>query len=94
MVIPAQKVPSSASAQHAQALTESLAATLHLARALVAARRNLDLAGLDQEAGRLCAAILDLPPAEGLALRPRLISLLADLDALSADLAEAAGDVP
>jgi hypothetical protein len=46
---------------------------------------NLD--GMDQMVGRLCARCLDLPPEEGRLLRPRLAELLSDIDALHAALA-------
>ncbi len=64
-------------------LLERFGNMLTLARALAASRRPLDLAGLDDLAGRLAAACLDLPPEQGRALRPRLQGLLAELDALA-----------
>jgi hypothetical protein len=54
-----------------------------MARALAQSHRSIDLAGLDQEIGRLCAASLDLPPEQGQAMRPLLATVLAELDALS-----------
>jgi hypothetical protein len=60
---------------------------LRVARALVDARRDIDLAGFDQEAGRLAAAALDLPLAQGQALRPRLVAVLAELESLTAAIA-------
>ncbi len=69
------------------ALVEALLATLRLARVLAQSHRRIDLAGLDQEIGRLCAAALDLPPAEGHVMRPKLAEVLAELDALSACVA-------
>ena len=74
-------------ADRAAAAAESLIGTLRMARALARSRRSIDLAGLEQEIGRLCAAALDLPLAEGRAMRPKLALLLAELDALSASLA-------
>jgi hypothetical protein len=62
--------------------------TLRMARALAQSRRSIDLTGLDQEIGRLCAAALDLPLAQGQAMRPLLASVLAELDALTACMAE------
>lgn len=62
---------------------EALAGTLRVARVLAQSDRKIDLAGLDQDVGRLCAAVLDLPPAEGRFLRPQLALLLAELDGLS-----------
>lgn len=70
----------------AAALADSVAATLRLGRALVSERRPVDLTGLDRVVGRLCAGVLDLPPEQGAALRPRLIALRDDLDRLSAAL--------
>jgi hypothetical protein len=72
-------------------LLEQLGGVLRLARVLAAARRPLDLAGLDDLAGRLCAAALDLPPEQGRALRPALTDLLGELDALVAACREAGG---
>lgn len=71
---------------------EALDATLRLALALARSQRTIDLSGLERELGRLCAASLDLTPAEGRAMRSRLATLVADLDALSACLAGRAGD--
>lgn len=64
---------------------------LMLARALVQARRALDLEGLDTLVGRACAACLDLPPQQGRALRPRLAALLTELDALGDAIARGTG---
>lgn len=69
------------------ACLEQLGHTLRIARSLVQSGKQVDLTGLDSEAGYVCARTLDLPPEEGHALRPELIGLLAALDALSAALA-------
>jgi hypothetical protein len=82
MNTPAQNEPSVSPAERAAALAASVSATLRLAHALVDVQRGIDLAGLEHETGRLCAAALDLPQAEGQALRPRLVTVLAELDAL------------
>ncbi len=84
---PAAGPPFSASLDAAIATLEGM---LRVALALVAAERPIDLAGLDQRVGRVCAQALDLPPAEGRALRPRLAALLAGIEALAALLAAAA----
>ena len=73
--------------QAAEALTSELATTLRLARAMASSGRPVELSGLDEQVGLLCAKALDLPPEQGTALRPALISLLADLDALHGVLA-------
>ncbi len=82
MDTPAQNEPQVPLPDHVIALAGSVSATLQLARALVQVHRQIDLSGLDQEVGRLCAAALDVPLAEGEALRPQLLAVLADLDAL------------
>jgi hypothetical protein len=68
-------------------LADTISATLRMALALIAGHRRVDLSGLEGMVGLLCARVLDLPPAQGRALRPRLASLLADLDELNGALA-------
>ncbi len=75
-------------------LLDRFGGLLRLARALAGARRPLDLRGLDELAGRLAAACLDLPPEQGRALRPPLCALLADLDALAAACGAEPGEAP
>jgi hypothetical protein len=72
-------------------LLDQLSGTLRLARVFAEARRPLDLRGLPDLAGRVCAAALDLPPEQGRALRPRLAALLGEIDALAAACGAAAG---
>ena len=67
-------------ARAVHAAIESLQGTLQVATALVTSGRTVDLAGLDQEAARLCAALGALPAAQAAALRPALEALLRDLD--------------
>ena len=64
-------------------LSDRITGMLTVARALAEMRRPIDLTGLDDAVGRLCAACLDLPPEAGRELRPRLWRLLAELDALA-----------
>jgi hypothetical protein len=80
----------------AAAMMAAARSTLRVARALVESHRPVDLAGLQDTIGRLCAASLDLPREEGRALRPQLAAVLADLDALERALgtAEAGGPAP
>jgi hypothetical protein len=66
-----------------EAMFDRIDGVLMLARALAEMRRPIDLAGLQDAVGRLCAACLDLAPEQGRALRPRLWALLAQVDALS-----------
>ena len=72
-------------------LLEQIGGVLRLARVLAAAHRPLDLTGLNDLAGRLCAAALDLPPEQGRALRPALAALIGELDALAAACAGPGG---
>jgi hypothetical protein len=66
----------------AAALAEAACGMLRMARALVESRRAVDLNGLQDAVGRLCAATLDLPLDEGRPLRPQLVAVLAELDGL------------
>lgn len=76
-----------------QAMAGSLSGTLRVARALALRHRRLALEGLQDDTGRLCAAVLDLPPATGRPHRAALLALRAELDALSLALhAEAAAE--
>ena len=69
------------------AAIDSMQATLDIAGALVAEGRRIDLAGLEDEAGRVCAAALAAPPAALPAVRRRLEALRDSLDRLCAGLA-------
>jgi hypothetical protein len=73
--------------QAASRRADAALATLRIARGLAAGRRCIDLAGLDLDIGRLCAASLDLAPEQGRLIRQRLVAVLAELDALAAALA-------
>ena len=64
-------------------------ATLRLAQALAESGVSIDLAGLDDQIGRLCAGILDLPRQDGHALRADMILLGLQADALGATLRQA-----
>jgi hypothetical protein len=68
-------------------MIDSMLGTMTLARELVAGHRSIDIAGLDQQAGLLCAQVLDLPTAQGQALRPALHRLSDAAAALEAALA-------
>ena len=63
-----------------------LRAMLRVAQALVREGREIDLTGLEDRIGRLCAGALDLPPESGRAMRPELIELRAGADALAGAL--------
>jgi len=73
-----------------RALAGELTSMVEVARALAAAGRTVDLAGLDARIGLLCAKSLDLPPDEGRRMRPRLIALSGSMQALSRALADRA----
>lgn len=69
-----------------RAAIEAMDGTLVMARALVEGGRRIDLAGLEEEASRLCAAVMTLTPEEARLLRLPLEGLLRQVDALSASL--------
>lgn len=64
------------------ALSHLVRDTLAIATGLAAGGRRVDVTGLDDTVGLLCAKALDLPPEQGRAARAELLALLADLDAL------------
>ncbi len=66
---------------------ERISGFLKIAGVLIDTGRRVDLDGFEGEIGRLCAAVLDLEPAAGRALKPRLSALMAELDAIEARLA-------
>ena len=69
---------------------DSVIALLRTARALAAAGRVIDLTGLDNMIGLLCAQILDLSDEEGRSFRPSLCAIGAELDHLNQILIETA----
>ena len=71
-------------------LADDVARTLMVARVLARHERAIDLRGLDGMVGLLCAKTLDLAPETARAMRPRLLALRAELDALAALLPEGA----
>jgi len=67
-------------------LVTELRSMVDVARALVETGRRVDLAGLDNQIGVLCARTLDLEPEEGRTARLELIRLRADIDRLATKL--------
>jgi hypothetical protein len=68
-------------------MLHGFATTICIARSLAGGERQLDLTGLHEAAGVLCARALDLRPEHGRQLVPRLRSVLEELDALHTSLA-------
>ncbi len=68
---------------------DRLDAVVITAAALVRAAYTIDLTGLDDDVGRLCAGALDLPACQGRILARRLRVLLADIDTLRDAIADA-----
>ncbi len=66
----------------AAALLQQVTSTVAIAKELAASGREVDLAGLDGMAGRLCAQALDLPLETGAAMRPALVKLMEMLTGL------------
>ncbi len=67
-------------------LATRVSRTLGVARALAERGRRLDLAGIEDGIGVLCAQTLDLPTPEARCMLPVLREVLAQLDTLSATL--------
>lgn len=82
---------SSAPLKELRSYADGVMQTLGVARGLVEAGRHVDLAGLEDQVGLLCAKALDLPPEDGRAVRADLFALLARVDALSVALLRATG---
>jgi hypothetical protein len=80
-------LPSDARGDSVSTLIEQVTRVLRVARGLAEAGRKMDVKGLDELVGLLCAQCLDLPGEVGRSFRPRLAMLLAEIDALSHCLA-------
>lgn len=70
----------------ALAMTEGLRQSLRLARALAGQNRPVELEGMQDSVGLVCAKSLDLAPHEGRTLRVALVALREEFDQLSATL--------
>src|SRR4051794_18804227 len=64
------------------ALARQTRRTIQVAHGLSVAGRVVALEGLEGSVGLLCARVLDLPPAQGSALRAELQQLARDLESL------------
>ena len=69
-------------AQDLEALSEQTSRIIAIAHAMVTSRRPVDLQGLQDQVGLLCAKALDLPPERTGFAKLELSRLAADLDAL------------
>jgi len=76
------------------ACLEQFGRTLAIAGNLTRAGKRVDLTGLDTEMGFICARVLDLPPEEGRGLRPVLVALQAQLEALTDAVARSGAPPP
>jgi hypothetical protein len=72
----------------ARTYANSLARTAALARAFTTSGRTVDLTGLDDKVGLLCAKALDLPPQAGREFRAELILLRSELNSLALALGQ------
>jgi hypothetical protein len=79
----------SASLMELRAFADGVTQTLGVARGLVEAGCSVELAGLEDQVGLLCAKALDLPPAEGRIMLAELVTTLARVAALSLALLQA-----
>ena len=66
------------------ALADQISRTLAIGGALVASGRQVELDGVQNNVGLLCAKALDLSPTEAGLARAEMIRLVAVLDALTA----------
>jgi hypothetical protein len=73
-------------------LAERLINTMSVARGLVRGGRTLDLAGIEDGVGLLCAQALDLPAEQGRNLAGLLRDVLAEVEGLTAAVREAGVD--
>ena len=73
-------------------MTEGLRQSLRLARALAGQNRPVELDGMQDGIGLVCAKALDLAPSDGRVLRIALIALREELDQLSTTLRRAASE--
>lgn len=73
-----------------EALAEHIHKTLSLTETFILQRRRVDIAGIEEHIGRLCAATLDLPIEQGRAVVPKLRDLHARIGAIATALAASA----
>jgi hypothetical protein len=71
-----------------QTLADRLTRTVSIARALVESGRAVDLAGLEDGVGLLCAKTLDMPIPESREMLPAMLELRAQIDSLAARMAD------
>ena len=70
------------------ALAEQTARMVAVTQALVASQRHVDIGGLQNQVGLLCAKALDLPPSKTGFLKLELRRLASSLDLLNATMRE------
>lgn len=70
------------------ALTDQTARMISVMQALVSSQRHVDIQGLQNHVGLLCAKALDLPPAKTGFLKLELKRLGSSLDVLHATMRE------
>lgn len=70
------------------AFAEQTARLVAVTQALVASQRHVDIGGLQNQVGLLCAKALDLPPSKTGFLKLELRRLASSLDLLNATMRE------
>lgn len=80
--------PNTLEAAAALAAIDNLGGVLQVARALALGGRAVDLAGLDQQAARVCVVVGLLPPEDAQPLRAALLGVVRDVDALRSALTD------
>ena len=72
-------------------LAAGLSRTIAMARGLIRGGRHLDVTGIDESVGVLCAQTLDLAPEDASAMVPVLQGVLTQVDLLAAALRKPGG---
>jgi hypothetical protein len=73
-------------------LAERITRTLAVARALIVSGRDVDLAGIEDGIGMLCAKTLDLPNEQARSMLPALYDMRVQVDRLSVALRQIGSD--
>lgn len=76
--------PAVTSSQSVRGLASSLTFLIRLSRVLAGAGRPVDLSGLDDRIGLLCARVMDLDPEDGTEIKPYVFQLAGEIDSFCA----------
>lgn len=85
---PSSQIPEFDPEVEVLAFAEQTARMVAVTQALVASQRHVDIGGLQNQVGLLCAKALDLPPSKTGFLKLELRRLVSSLDLLNATMRE------